>query len=57
MFAVCETRKCVAITVTDDQTDEPDGAINFHLRIDLNPVDGEIQVFDDDGEQKNIRIS
>ena len=66
MFAACETQKCVAIAVTDDQAeDEPDGAINFHLgrtadlhpRIDLNPVDGEIQVFDDNGEQKNICIS
>ena len=43
-FAACETCKCVAIAVTDDQADERDGAINFHLgktadphpRIDLN---------------------
>ena len=62
MFAVCETRKCVAIAVTDDQADEPDEAINIHLgrtadlhpQIDLSPVDGEILVVDDDGEQKNI---
>ena len=56
MFDSCETRKCVNVAITDDFVDEVDEFFTFHLlrtpnldsRIDLDPVDGRIEIVDDD---------
>ena len=59
MFDECDRQKCVNVTITRDLVDEPDEFFTFHLnrttdlspRIDLDPVDGRIEIVDDDGEQ------
>ena len=56
IFDVCKTRKCVNVTVTDDEVDETEESFTFHLsrtgdlhpHITLDPVDGEILIVDDD---------
>ena len=56
VFDVCETRKCVNVTVTDDEVDETGESFTFHLsrtvdlhpHITLDPADGEILIVDDD---------
>ena len=58
MFYACETRKCVNVTVIDDVVDELDEFFTYHLRrttsldtrIELDPVDGRIEIVDNDGE-------
>ena len=55
MFEACETLKCVNVTITDDGVDE---FFPYHLRrttgldsrITLNPVDGQIEIVDNDDE-------
>ena len=59
MFDECEKRRCVNVSITQDLVDEPDEFFTFHLdratdlspRIELNPVDGRIEIVDDNGEQ------
>ena len=58
MFNDCERRRCMNISITQDLVDEPDEFFTFHLnrttdlspRIDLDTVDGRIEIADDDGE-------
>ena len=58
MFVACDTRECVNVTIVDDAEDEPNENFYFilntttdlHLSIDLAPVEGEIIIFDNDGE-------
>ena len=62
MFDECERRRCVNIAITQDQVDEPDEFFTFHLnrtsdlspRIDLDPVDGRIEIVNENSEQCNI---
>ena len=57
MFDVCETQRCVNVTIVDDSVDEPEEKFRVSLertpdldsRITLEPVDGEIVIVDDDG--------
>ena len=59
MFDECERRRCVNVSITEDLVDEPDEFFIFHLnrttglnpRIELDPVDGIIEIVDDDSEQ------
>ena len=59
IFDECERRRCVNVSITQDLVDEPDEFFTFHLnritdlspRIELDPVDGTIEIVDDDGEQ------
>ena len=59
MFDECERRRCVNISITQDLVDEPDEFFTFHLnrttdlspRIELDPVNGIIEIVDDDGER------
>ena len=56
-FAACETRQCVNMTIVDDFEVEPNEdflytlerapGLNFYIR--LNPVEGEVIIFDNDG--------
>ena len=58
VFEACDTRKCVYINITDDEVDESDESFTYHLRktsvldsrIDLDPVDGKIEIVDNDGK-------
>ena len=58
-FDVCETRKCVNVSIVNDLVDEEDEIFNYHLRrtpnldprIELEPTDGTVEIIDDDGEQ------
>ena len=61
-FEACETRRCVDVEIIDDTVDEPDEVFTYTLRrtpdldprIELNPVDGQVEIGDDDSEyQKN----
>ena len=57
MFGECERRKCVNVTIVDDIQVEPDEYLTYHLdrtpglnsRIQLDPVNGEIEIVDNDG--------
>ena len=57
MFAACETRSCVNVTIVDDLVDELEEILNVTLertpgldsRITLYPVDGQIVIIDNDG--------
>ena len=59
IFDECERRKCTSVSITRDLVDEPDEFFTFHLnrttdlspRIELDPVDGRIEIVDDDGKQ------
>ena len=59
MFDECERRRCMNVSITQDLVDEPDEFFNFHLnrttdlspRIEIDPVDGIIEIVNDDGEQ------
>ena len=56
-FSACETRQCVNMTIVDDFEVEPNEdflytlerapGLNFYIR--LNPVEGEVIIFDNDG--------
>ena len=56
-FAACETRRCVNVTIVDDLVDEPLESFDYTLertpgldsRISLDPVDGVVQINDNDG--------
>ena len=58
-FGACETRKCVNVSIVDDLVDEEDEIFTYHLRrtpnldprINLEPIDGTVEIIDDDGEQ------
>ena len=58
MFEACQIRKCVNVTITDDEIYELDEFFTYLLRrtigldtrITLDPVDGRIEIIDDDGE-------
>ena len=60
MFAACETRLCVGITIVDDTENEPNETFSIslertpflHDRITLRPVNGEILIIDD-GKKAN----
>ena len=57
MFAACERRRCVNVSIVKDFDGEPEENLfyklqrtpDLHPRIDLDPVDGEIVIVDDDG--------
>ena len=57
MFGSCETRSCVNVDIVDDLVDEPVELFRVTLnrtngldsRISLNPVDGQIEIIDNDG--------
>ena len=61
-FGSCETRKCVNVSILDDGPGEPDEFFTYHLMrtsnlhptIELDPVDGQVQIYDGDGELLNI---
>ena len=56
-FVACDTRKCMNVTIVDDIQVEPDESLTYHLArtpgldssIQLDPVNGEIEIVDDDG--------
>ncbi|CAI8052754.1 hypothetical protein GBAR_LOCUS28872 [Geodia barretti] len=56
MFEACETRRCVDAEIIDDTVEEPDEVFTYTLRrtpdldprIELNPVDGQVEIGDDD---------
>ena len=58
IFNECERRTCLNISITQDLVDEPDEFFTFHLNrtteisphIDLDPVDGIIEIVDDESE-------
>ena len=58
-FDECEKKRCMNVSITQDLVEEPDEFFTFHLnrttdlspRIDLDPVDGRIEIVDDDSEQ------
>ena len=58
-FDVCETRKCVNVRIVNDLVDEKDEILTYHLRrtlnlnprINLEPINGTVEIIDDDGEQ------
>ena len=57
MFDACEKRKCVNVNITDDMIPEQNESFTYHLRrtpdlherISLNPVDGRVNITDNDG--------
>ena len=59
MFDQCERHRCMNVSITQDLVDEPDEFFTFHLnrstdlspQIALDPVDGRIEIVDDDGKQ------
>ena len=71
MFAACETRQCVDVAIMDDKTLELTETFIVTLkwtpalenRITLNPVDGDIEILDNDGRKydnfdfSNLEIS
>ena len=56
-FARCEMRRCTDVLIVDDEILENPERLNIHLertpdlnsRIMLNPVEGEIEILDNDG--------
>ena len=63
MFEKCMRRKCVNVTVMEDQMKELNETFTFHLnrttdlspRIILDPVDGESYLIDDDDDDGELR--
>ena len=57
MFAACETRRCVNVTIVDDFEDEQtehffytlERTPGLHPNIELGPKKGNIKIVDDDG--------
>ena len=57
-FAACVTRQCVNITIVDDFEKELnedflytlEGAPGLNFDIRLDPVEGEVMIFDNDGK-------
>ena len=58
MFDACETRKCVNVTIADDLVDEQQELFTYTLartpsldpRIELDPIDGTVEIIDSDGK-------
>ena len=58
-FDACETRKCVNVSIVNDLVDKEDEILTYHLRrtpnldsrIELELIDGTVEIIDDDGEQ------
>ena len=58
IFDKCEKHKCMNVTITRDLVKESDEFFTFHLnrttdlspRIDLDPVDGRIEIVDENSE-------
>ena len=58
-FGVGEIRKCANVSIVDDLVDEEDEIFTYHLRrtpnldprIDLEPIDGTVEIIDDDGKK------
>ena len=58
MFEACQTRRCVDVEIIDDTVEEPEEVFTYTLRrtpdldarIELNPVDGQVEIVDDDRE-------
>ena len=56
-FSACAQRSCTNVTIVDDSVDEPtesfsvtlDRTLGLDRRIETNPVDGEIEIEDNDG--------
>ena len=65
IFAACEMRHCDNISIVDDVTLEMTESFSVTLertpdlssRITLNPVDGKMNIFDDDNERKHMSMS
>ena len=71
MFAACNTRQCVDVAIMDDETLELtetfivtlDRTPALDTKITLNPVDGDIDILDNDGRKyddfdfSNLEIS
>ena len=65
-FAACETRSCVEVAIVNDMVDEPDSIEFFHYtlertpgldpRISLDPVDGVVEIIDDDGKLLYVNV-
>ena len=61
-FAACQRRACVIVTIIDDEILENIESFNFTLertseldiRITLDPVDGVVEINDNDGMLKSI---
>ena len=61
MFAKCMRRKCVNVTVMEDQMNELDESFTFHLNTSTNisshfnfgSAEGMIHIIDNDGEKHN----
>ena len=57
IFGACETRHCVDVTIVDDEVLEMTESFrvtlertpDLHMRITLDPVDGVVEITDDDG--------
>ena len=57
-FDECERQMCVNVSIIQDLVDESDEFFTFHLNrttdlsshIDLDPVDGVIEIVDDESE-------
>ena len=59
MFEACQRRRCVNVTIVDDEVLEREvesftvtleRTPGLNNRITLNPVDGVVEITDDDGE-------
>ena len=61
IFAACEIQQCVAVTIVDDVVDELDEVLHVSLertpgldsRITLDPMEGKIEIIDNDGTNLN----
>ena len=61
-FYACQTDQCTLITIVDDTIPESIESFNVILggtpglddRIDLDPVNGDIQIIDDDGTRNTV---
>ena len=57
-FDAGETRKCVNVSIVNDLVDEENKTFTYHLRkttnlnvrINLEPIDGTVEIIDDDGK-------
>ena len=64
MFAACDTRQCMDVPIVDDETLELteifivtlERAPALENRITLNPVDGDIEILDNDSRKYGIMI-
>ena len=62
MFKSCDTKTCTLVTIVNDTVPENIESFNVILgrtpglddRITLDPVNGEIQIIDDDGTRNTV---